>query len=277
MPEGVTGYPRWTGPLSAGALFPVIAVEEIRRALRSMWVQMVLLLVALLGVVFLTGVQRAAGAAGTHTMDQFLQLVHLLPWGALAVAAVVGGPMLLEDRRQGALELYLSRAVTPGDYLAGKGLAVFALSALAIAGPGLLYYAGALMLFKTHPAQWAQALPGLLGLALLWAAMVTGLSLGLSCTARSSAGASIVLFGAFAVADVFVSDPLANIVRDPALRLLSPFAALAQQDAWLFGTGAPHAFPAEWGLAAWAALTALGWALVAWKHPRMGGARRARA
>ena len=124
MPEGVRSYPRFDGALRARPAFGVIAMQEARRARLNLWSQYAFILIVAYTVVYLGTLYQASQRSGdlVHTMDNFLGFVNLLPWGALAVASVMTGPALLEDARHGALELYLSRAVTRADYLAGLSL-----------------------------------------------------------------------------------------------------------------------------------------------------------
>jgi ABC-type transport system involved in multi-copper enzyme maturation permease subunit len=274
VPEGVTGYPRWQGPLSQGPAFPVIVKEEVRKAVRNMWGQLAVGLAFAYAVIYLGSLNtlgQARGESAAHTMDNFLFFLNNLRWASLGIAAIMAGPALLEDHRRGALELYLSRGITRRDYLTGKVVAVFGMSALVMVGPALLYVLGSFLLFKAAPAQFGTAPLGAIVQGLLWAAMVSGLGLGLSGVAKTSRGATLILFGGFAVADVFVSKLLESITRNGVMQILSPFSALAQQNTWLFGTAAPFGFPEWWGLVEWALLTLVGWGLVAWKYPRLAG------
>jgi hypothetical protein len=240
-----------------------------------MWVQVALILVLAYAVIYLGSLRSLASArsvASAHTWDNFLGFLNIVRWGAVMVAAVMAGPALLEDKRRGALELYLARAIRARDYMAGKVLAIFSLSALAVIGPGLIYWVGAFFLFDKQPTGWEYVPLGVVGYGLMWAMLVTGLGLGLSSVARSSRAATIALAGAFVVADVVVSNLLAGVTRDENWRVLSPLAALGQQVEWLFpGSKAPFPFPAWWGLLAWVALVGIGWGLVAWKRPRLAG------
>jgi ABC-type transport system involved in multi-copper enzyme maturation permease subunit len=274
MPEGVLSYPRWRGELREGPAVFVVAGEEIRRAWNSTWTRTGLILVAAYTVMYLGSLFTAKQARGdaVHSMDNFLFFLHNIRWGALFLAAMMGGPALLEDRRRGALELYLSRAVTKADYLGGKILAVFGISTLAMVGPALLYFALSFALFEQQPDNWLQAPLGGIVYGLMWGAMVGGLALGISCVARGSLGAALVLLGSFLIVEVVVSLLLAGITNSPLIRIASPFAAMTQQSSWLFGHPGGFAFPEWWGIALWGLLTVLGWALVAWKHPRMAGA-----
>lgn len=274
MPEGVVGYPRWQGALATGPAFLTIAAEDAQRALRNTWSQMALILAFAYAVFYLGSLNTigdARGDAAAHTWENFTFFLGNLRWAAIAVAAVMAGPALLEDARRGALELYLSRGLTHRDYLAGKVLAVVGLTFLAFIGPALVYVGASYALFGAHPAGWERAAPGALGYGAMLALLFGGLGLGLSCLAKSSRAATLMLFGGIIVADVFVASLLTAITRQGELQILSPLAALAQQTEWLLGVARPYAFETWWGIAEVAVLTVLGWALVAWKHPRLAG------
>jgi ABC-type transport system involved in multi-copper enzyme maturation permease subunit len=274
VPEGVTAYPRWQGELRGGPAFLTIALEDARRALRNTWSQMALVLVFAYAVIFLGGLGTLADARGdaaAHTWTNFQFFLGNLRWGALAVAAVMAGPALLEDARRGALELYLARGIPHRDYVAGKVLAVFGMSFLAFAGPAVLYVVGSHLLFEAQPQGWEMAIPGALAYGILLGLVVTGLGLGLSSVARSSRGATLLLFGGVAILDIFVGNLLEGITRNAQFQVLSPLAALAQQSEWMFGQPGPHAFPAWWGLAHLLVLLLVGWGLLWWKQPRLAG------
>ncbi|MGQ0536917.1 MAG: ABC transporter permease [Methanobacteriota archaeon] len=269
LPEGVTGYPRWDGELRGGPAFPTIAAEEVTRASKGFWGQLVFG-VAIVYTLLYLGRFYAAGEA-SHTMENFLLLVHLLPWAAIGVASVIAGPSLLEDARHRSLELYLSRAVTKGDYLFGKTLAVFGSAFAVVFVPILLYWVAGYAFFDAQPEQWEWIALGGLGFALLWATLVTALGMGLSVVSRSSRAASLLLFGLMAVADGVVSNLLEAITRDAKWQIVSPVAALQVQEWWLFSVPDKSPFPYWWGLVEWGALAAIGILFVVWRHPRIGG------
>ena len=271
-PDAVQGYPRWQGELSGAPRMLVIAVEETRRAWNNQWARTALMLAFAYAILTLGTLFSLRTRVGIHTMDALVEFLGLLRWAGLGLAAVAAGPALLEDAQRGALELYLSRAVTRLDYLAGKILSVFGLAFAAVAGPGLLYWLGSFVVFEDQPAGWAWAWAGILGYAILWALVVTGIGLGLSCVARSSRAASLILFGGIAGIDILFGLILGAITRDETVQVVSPMADLAQQVVWLFpGTEAPAAFPWWWGLIALGILLLVGWGLVWWRHPRLKG------
>jgi ABC-type transport system involved in multi-copper enzyme maturation permease subunit len=281
MPEGTKPYPRWDGPLANGPLVGTIARNEVRRAFTDTWSRYALIFIAAYTIVFLGNLYQAKQTSGdsVHTMNAFVNdFLNNLRWGALAMAAIIGGPALLDDQRRGALELYLSRSVSPGEYLAGKVVAVFFLSTLAMFIPALLYVAASVFFFTKHPAGWALALPAALLYSLIVGLMVSGLALGLSSISRSSRAATLILIGAFMLLDLVISNLLEAITRDPKLQILSPFAALQQQTEWIFKAVTSGAkFPQWWGVTEVIGLTLLGWLLLAWRHPRVRGEDRGSA
>ena len=65
------------------------------------------------------------------------------------LAASAGSGLIADDRRTNALLLYLSKPLTPGRYLIGKGLALGALLSLVYLVPGFLHVAVAGMISST--------------------------------------------------------------------------------------------------------------------------------
>jgi ABC-type transport system involved in multi-copper enzyme maturation permease subunit len=268
----MAAYPRWQGELRPGPVLGTIAVEEARRTLRSFWGQIAIFLGFLLLVLFLSPLVSAARRApDSHSVDYFLSFFHSTLWAGVGVAAIASGPALLDDARRGALELYLSRGVSKRQYLAAKVLSVFGLTSLAVVGPALAYWVLSFLLFPRQPADWLLVPGGVLAEGLLWAGMLTGLGLGLSGLAKSSRAATIVLFGGFAVMDVFVSTLLDAVTGNHQVEVVSPLVALSQLSPAVFHAG-QVVFPWWWGFAELLGLMAVGWALVAWKHPRLAGA-----
>lgn len=270
MGEGVEGYPRWDGHLGSGRTLPIILRQEVRRTWNDLWGRIVITVALAYALVSIGSLGRVG--VDLHTYDTAFTFVDILRWFALFMAAVMAGPALLEDKLHGTLELYLSRAVTRLDYLGGKVGATFGLTSAIIVIPAIIYWVVTLFIFPEHPGGWVVwFVPAVLVYGVLWAAVVAGLGLGLACIARSSLATALVLIGAFAIADVLITDVLQGITRAEALNILSPFAAHGQQVGWLFGTELPFEFPFWWGLAELAVLLAVGWALVWWKHPRLAG------
>ncbi len=283
MPEGITPYPRWEGTPTARSRLPVIAENEIRNALRNRWSLMAIALGIAWGLSSIIEFYQLRGTGTTsHDIEGFLAMLRQLAWFALAVGAAVGGPMLLEDARRGALELYLSRSVSRLEYLGGKIVALLTLTTAVIAIPAVMYWGFSFVFYENHPDAWATAIFPALLYALMWGLMASGLALGISSVSRSSGAAALLLFGAFATFSYLVDPPallsriapLTALTEDARFAILNPFAALEGQFGWLFSTESPHAFPFWWGLLVWGALTGLGWGLLAWRHPRQRGEDR---
>lgn len=264
-------YPRWDGPLAGGPLLGPIIRNVFSRLFRNVWGQLTLLILGVFTALQIGDISNLDDA--DHTMDLFVGFLNNLRWGALAMAVVIGVPSLLEDQRRGALELYLGRAVNTGEYLAGKVLAVLILSTGALFVPALAYVLASLFFFEKHPEGWAMALPSAFLYSLLLGLLVSGLALGLSSVSRSSRAATLLLLGGFVILDLVVSNLLESITSNPDFQIISPFAAFQQQSEWIFqGVESGAKFPQWWGLAELIGLTAVGWFLLAWKHPRVRGA-----
>ena len=79
------------------------------------------------------------------TIDDLLPLLNLqfqrsISFWAVLLAALVGAPLIAEDRRAHALPLYFSRPISHFDYVVGKFLALaFFLSLLLVAPPICMY------------------------------------------------------------------------------------------------------------------------------------------
>jgi ABC-type transport system involved in multi-copper enzyme maturation permease subunit len=273
VPEGAAPLPRWDGPLKAGSLAMTIAVQEVRRSLRSFWVQMVFI------AIFAYIVGNLSTVSGytevDHTWANFWDYIDWAPWFALAVAAVLGGPAILEDVRRGSLELYLSRSVSRTDYLAGKIIAVLGLSTLTVLVIGGSYIAFSYTKFNGQPEGWPLAPVVVLGFAIVWGLLVSGLALGLSCVARSGPAAILILIGGTLLLHFFADVLLANITRNPDMKALSPVAVVQQFTNPWFKQPSEWDFPAEWAFVIWLGLVLIGWGLVAWRHPRVRGEERA--
>jgi hypothetical protein len=281
MAEGVKQYPRWVGgsPLRQGTSLPVIALQEVRRAYQDFWFRLAAIFVVAFSLVYLGNLYTRQQSIGdsVHTLKDFADFLGNLRWGALALAATMGGPALLGDSHKGALEIYLTRSVSHVEYLVAKTLAVFGVSFLGLAVPAVLYYGAAAFFFEKHPAGWTPIIFGGLLYAFIWGLLISGVALGLSCVARSSRAATIILFGGFALLEIVISRLLTGITRNTELSILSPFSAMTSQNSWILNVTTDTGFPAWWGLAEILLLTIAGWLLVAWRHPRVRGDERVRA
>lgn len=281
--DAVARYPRWQGQLSSAPRVWTIMLHEARRAYNDQWGRSALILAAGLGLIQIAQVSFAANnTPSVHSLTAYLQLLGLLKWAALGVAAVMASGALLDDDRKGALELYLSRSVTRWSYLSGKVLAVLALTFLTMFVPALVYYVGAYVLVDTQPEGWAWAILGALGFSAIWAVVASGLGLGISCLLRSSRSVALVLFGGVFGIQILLGDGLnvfgvqtssilEAITRGDTAKLFSPTSLLNSQREWLFALEPAYSWSWTWGAIGLAFLAAVGWALVWIRHPRIRG------
>lgn len=278
MSNAVSGYPRWQGELSSRPRIWSIIRQDAIRAYNDQWVRSALILafgwaVITLGTMF-------SNQSGL-TVDTYLNFISALRWAAIVVAAVMAGVALLDDHKKGALELYLSRSITRGSYLAGKILAVLGMTFLTIFLPALIFYGLAFVIFDTLPGGWAWVILGAAGYAAIWAFVISGLGLGISCVVRSSRAATIIIAGGFALIEVLVGEPLdftgardsvlSGITRSDVVKLGSPSSALKAQAEWLFNLDPIYSWPWTWGAISLAIFAIIGWALLWARHPRLKG------
>ncbi|MHB8632735.1 MAG: ABC transporter permease subunit [Thermoplasmatota archaeon] len=271
MPEGAHPYPRWQGQPSPASRLGVILWHEVRMANANTWSRLAMLGGLAWGVASIIQLAQYRQLGDSHDTQSFLSMLDQLRWAVLLLAAASGGASLIEDARQGALELTFTRAVTPGEYLAAKALAQTGLATAVLALPAVAYYGASFLFYTHHPAGWEWALPLALGYSLLWGLVAAGLALGLSCVSRSSLTAALVMAGTIAGLDIVVGRLLASVTNSPRFTVLSPLAALSQVAAWMFHLPLPYKFPTWWATVEVAGLLALGWGLVWWRHPRPKG------
>jgi hypothetical protein len=207
-----------------------------------------------------------------HSIDNFVRMLNVIVWGPLLVAAITGSTTLLDDKRRGALDLYFTRSLTPHEYLAGKSFAQLAVAAGVMLAPIILYVLVAQLFFAQHPEGWLMAIPIGAAIAIGWALLVVGLALGVSATGRSTAGAVVLVLGAFAIVEVLLWRLLEAVTDSVYVALISPIAGARQIIAWSFGTELPHGFEVHWAFIVWGALAILGWGLLWWRRPRVKGA-----
>ncbi len=264
-------YARWSNRPGTRPAWPAIVRHEMLRAWDDQWGRLAAIGVAGYTVLFLGSVYAFNSAdQSAHTLENFLQFAGNLRWGVLAMAAVMAGPALLEDTRSGALELYFARPVSQRTYLLAKSGAVLLMTFLLTLVPLLLYGLATVLLFQEHPEGWAWMPLRSLGQSLLWVVPLAGAGLGLSCLSRSGRAAAVSLFAGVFVLEIIVTQLLSSITDDARLAVVSPLAAHAAQNEWLWTTPAGD-FPAWWGLVALLGVAVVGWTLVIMRHPRLEG------
>jgi len=151
----------------------------------------------------------------------------LIGFVTLLVAALIGAPLIAEDRRARALPLYFSRPISHFDYVVGKLLTIwFFLSMLLLLTPVLLY----LVEVSLNPKEgivterldtlWRSLVPSLARMIPLSAVM-----LGVSSLMRRANHAALLFFAIFMPLHG-ISALLAHTFHDPAWLALSPERAV---------------------------------------------------
>jgi len=156
-----------------------------------------------------------------------LQFQRSIAFWAVLLAALVGGPLISEDRRAHALPLYFSRPISHFDYVFGKFLAfAFFLGLLLLAPPICMYFIdvgfsdadGALL--DRLPILLRSLVPSLVRIAVLGA-----IALGISSLARRTNYAALLILGILTVAWI-MGGRLAHL--EPNWRAVSPSACVSR-------------------------------------------------
>lgn len=198
-------------------------------------------------------------------LDDWLYYGILQPseWLAFLIILVVGPSLLAPDLKDNAMPLYLSRPVTKLQYLLGKLLVLFTLTAAVTWLPGLLlvlanaYYAedGWLLNNLSVPL-------GLVGSCLVWTACLSIIALALSAWVRWRPAATLGFLGLFVIGSA-----IGNLFRatsgDWYGSLIILWDAIEVVGRDLFGAKASELMPLPWAWASLGAATALSfWALL---------------
>jgi ABC-2 type transport system permease protein len=264
-------------PVAREALHQVAA----RRAL------IVLLLCAWLPLLYpiarLFAATRMPELAGMLAIDArlFGNFLALQAYFALLAMLFAGAGLIAEDLRTGGVLVYLSRALSPRDYIVGKLAAAAALNLSITLAPAAVLYLAALALAPDRFLRWDQAWlpPAIAALALLMSAVMSALTLAISSLTSRTWMAGLALFALVTGLDL-TQAVLDRSMGLEAAVLLSPLGALRLLGNALFdntGQSAVH-----W---AWALLTIVGETRVSSRvavmrrsprHARVDAARRAR-
>jgi len=161
-----------------------------------------------------------------HLVNVYL-LTWVLPFAVL-LAAIVGGPLIAEDRRAHSLPLYFSRPITHITYTLGKFLTIFAYLSLLVLLPSIGMY---MIDVSLSPASghWLAQFPSLLrslACGSLLIAVLSCVALGASslCTRNNYAVALILSL----MMVVWIGSNIASEAMDNANgRLVSPLAAIS--------------------------------------------------
>lgn len=124
----------------------------------------------------------------------FMLLGHVQVWFALLLTAVLGAPLVAEDLRTQAGEVYLARPLAPRDYVMGKAIVIAQRLFVVLAAPALFVLLMANMLI---PASFVACL-SLYFIVVVFSALVAVsnavLMLGVSSLTRSARYATAIWF-----------------------------------------------------------------------------------
>lgn len=239
-------YRGWDGRAKASHLVVfAIAGVMIRRLFRLRFVRysviMFPLATLLISSVFFTlfhqgeaalpGLSMAMAAGGIEPGHLYPVMIRWvwsqLGFYSLLLAAVVGAPLIAEDRRAHALPLYFSRPIGHVDYVVGKLLTlVFYLGLFFFLPPITIYLLD--IGFTDEEGAAVARLPVMLN-ALLPAAVAVitlgSVALGASSLSRRTNYAALLFFGVMVVAGGLALFVARRIFHDPDLLALSPWVA----------------------------------------------------
>ncbi|MHC4974403.1 MAG: ABC transporter permease [Planctomycetota bacterium] len=248
MPVDEASYRAWQGSARAtGWVVFAIAGTMIRRLMRWRLVRYITW-IGPLGACFISAVLFGLVREGKTNLpvviamqrsgmsfDDLLPLLNLefqraIAFWTVLLAALVGGPLIAEDRRAHALPLYFSRPLSHLDYVLGKFLAfAFFLSLLVLAPPICMYLIdvgfsetdGALL--DRFPVLLWSLVPGLVRIAVLGS-----IALGISSLARKTNYAALLFLGIMMVVGIMGELLAREIFRDPSWRAVSPNACVSR-------------------------------------------------
>lgn len=244
MPIDIASYRRWEGRARATPLATfAIASTMIRRRMRIRFVRLILwtftlvpsVVAALLFYFALQGsgpIPRsqleALGLTDVNQLAVLNQLFDLaIGFWAILLAALVGAPLIAEDRRARALPLYFSRPIGHLEYVVGKALsAAFFLAALLILPRVCMYWVE--VAFSEADGVAMKQLPTLLGSCVTGSVgvlLLTSIALGVSSLTERPTYAALFLMGVGVITGPLAWH-LSEALRDPTLLVISPYACV---------------------------------------------------
>ncbi|MHC4933602.1 MAG: ABC transporter permease [Planctomycetota bacterium] len=245
MPVDQSSYRKWNGTARPGRGAAIaIASTMIRRLRRGRMVKWIVY-----GVPLVFSTVAVFVFALTYIMEdsplrnmfmrrgavQMFEQVNLLAilnrmyaeniaFWALLLAAMVGAPLIAEDRRAHALALYFSRPITHFDYVVGKFLTVaFFLGVMLLGVPVLTYIVEVALspkdgvLMAQLPTLGRSLVPNFLTLVVL-----SSLALGISSLVRKTNHAVLLTLGVAMFAWVLAQSLARGIFANPDWLAISP-------------------------------------------------------
>lgn len=206
---------------------------------RGQRAQQVPALVSLLVVIPAVIQVGIAGATGRPEMINYAQQLALTSFFLALFTAAQAPELIVADRENGTLSLYLSRSLHSTDYAIAK---LFALAAALLAltlGPQLVMFGGKVLLSATpwdaFKGEWTKLMPMAGGtlLAAFYMAAV-GLSLASLAVKRNSASAFVISFFVVLPAVSGVAFQIARGDTQRFMALINPFTLMSGFATWLF-------------------------------------------
>lgn len=245
MPIDIASYRRWEGrarPTPLAALG--IASTMVRRRMKLRIVRIIVFLFTVVpsgfaALLFYLTLQGRGNPMIQNQIRQFgFENVNLLAilnrlfdtavgFWAFLLAALVGAPVIAEDRRARALPLYFSRPIGHLDYVLGKAASAAFFLALLLILPRISMYLTEVALSDAEGVAWRQ-MPTLLrscAAGALGVLLFTSLSLGVSSLTERPTYAALFLLG-FGVLTTGIAHFLSEVLEDRGWLALSPYTCV---------------------------------------------------
>jgi len=237
------GYQRYDGArLGRGYSFRTLWWYSVKAAFgsgRGEQARRVPILVA--AITFLPALVQV-GVASASGMINFISYGNYLEFASYAIALFVAAQaaeLLVNDKQNGTLALYLSRPIGATDYALAKLAALTTATVVIVMGPQLLLFLGRVFLpdkpWTAFKEEWMKLLP-IVGGSLLVSFFFAAIALALSSFAmrRAFASASVIAFflltpALYAVADTITTGALRRWVV-----MINPVLVVSGYSKWLF-------------------------------------------
>ena len=192
-------------------------------------------------IVFLPAIVRVgvASTVGQTAMIDFAGHLQFTAFSIALFAAVQAPELIVTDRQQGVLSLYLSRPITASDYAMSKMFAMTAAMLVLTLGPQILMFLGKVFLLDSPLAMLKSEYPKLGPIfagTMMTSLFIASISLAVaSLTSRRAYGtaAIIAVFMMLPAASIIIRTLTIGVVRKYA-RLADPIVIVTGFNTWLF-------------------------------------------
>ena len=192
-------------------------------------------------IVFLPALVQIGIASATSQIN-FISYGNYLEFTAFAIALFVAAQapeLIVTDKNNGALTLYLSRPIKATDYAWAKLVALWAATVVLTLGPQIVLFVARVFLpespWKAFKDEWTKLFP-ILGGSLLVALFFAAVAITLSSFAVKRAFGSAAVIAFFLLTPAFSS--ITQVVATGAIKrwsvLLNPTTVVSGFSKWLF-------------------------------------------